>query len=740
MIFRFEIPLVWQIGLPLALAAMSLVAFAQRRRGLSRASTLASFGLRGAAIAALVLLAAQPVWVELQDELERRRAVLLLVDRSASMSLEDQGISRHRAALAFAREQLLPGLQSAKLPIRAFLFADDIQPVDGAALARSTPDGNRTDLAAAVSRAAEPNDVVPVAIVALTDGIATERAHTNRALATLIDQHVPFIAVGFGSDTGSWTLALRQAMAPPAAPLSQQFQVSAQLETNGDAELPAFELVLLRNGQFLQKKTVPAGKGARTWIESFTVTESAPGVYAYTIELLPPTASGLRVFDTKATSLVRISGENDLRVLYAQGALTWDYKFISRALQKDPTIKLTGLSRTTNQSFFYQNIEDSSLKSGFPSSLSELAPFRVAVLSNLRPSDLSAAQQDLLARFCGEFGGGILLIGGANTFDASWHSSRFEQLLPVRFAPSGTTGGEQPFRFEPTAEALEHPVFQIADRGSNRTAWARLPRFTLFARVDGAKPGATVWAQHPEESGSSGRRVLMATQRYGSGISAALCVQNFWRWRLAKESNVDQFDRFWLQLFRFLSEGTQESIAIRLADQELRPGIDVRISVEKRPDPNAAPADRTRHVVRVESESRQPVHEQTVELVASRPVDLSFRADRAGVHTVSVLDSQGVSRVSRPIEIRATEVEFQRTARNMEALEQWAALTNGLALRAEDCPNADELVRRIEQHIADAAQRREPVRKPAGMNGWILMVLLALLGGEWLMRKQWGMA
>jgi len=42
---------------------------------------------------------------------------------------------------------------------------------------------------------------------------------------------------------------------------------------------------------------------------------------------------------------------------------------------------------------------------------------------------IDAAQQEVLARFCGELGGGVLLLGGAATFDGSWQNSRLEQLL-----------------------------------------------------------------------------------------------------------------------------------------------------------------------------------------------------------------------------------------------------------------------------------------------------------------------
>jgi len=90
-----------------------------------------------------------------------------------------------------------------------------------------------------------------------------------------------------------------------------------------------------------------------------------------------------------------------LRVLYLQGALTWAYKFVNLALHNNSGIKITGLTRTSKQSVFRQNVESAGeLLNGFPTSLEELAPFRVVVLSNLRPAELSPAQQDVLQPSC----------------------------------------------------------------------------------------------------------------------------------------------------------------------------------------------------------------------------------------------------------------------------------------------------------------------------------------------------
>jgi uncharacterized membrane protein len=490
-----------------------------------------------------------------------------------------------------------------------------------------------------------------------------------------------------------------------------------------------------------QKRSVVPGKGSRTWLESFPVTEDKQGVHNYAVQLLPPNVPGLKCVNMLGNTSVRISDERELRVLYIQGALTWDYKFVSLALRKDQTIKLTGLTRTSKQSVFRQNVESAGeLMNGFPTSLEELAPFRVVVLSNLRAADLTPAQQEVLARFCGELGGGVLMIGGPATFDGSWQSSRLEQLLPVVFSPNrGVQGLDRPFRLQLTEDALQHPVFQIAEGHAMQEAWAQLPTFTQYGHVDAAKPGAQVWAVHQTDEGPQGRRILMASQRYGAGLSAVVCIQNFWRWRLARDSEPKQFDRFWRQLFRFLSEVGRQDVSIHLADQELHPQMDVQVVLEKQPNPKSVTDPNRKFFVRVENGQKKVLYDETVELETSRPVDFRFRAEQADIYTVTVLDGMKVPIATRPFEIRDINVEFQDTARNMENLQQWASISDGLATKVEDCRDAADLVAQIKAKI-EQVRHGKPVRQPVGVNGWLLTLVLGCLGSEWLLRKRWGLA
>jgi uncharacterized membrane protein len=736
----FDFPRGWLLALPLA-AVLAFAIWRQHRLGLKRSRILAVGALRALALLALVFLAARPVWLSREPPAAANRSVAVLMDRSESMSLEERDATRYQQALDFLRERLLPALKAAGLPVQAMLFDQSAEPADGPQLAAAVPNGKRTNLSGAVAQALGSAGQPPLAVIALTDGIVNESADNTRALTALVDAQVPFIGVGIGSDQGVRTLCLRDVEAPSIVQTKSAFSISAQLEMINTEDMPVFDLLLFRDGQMQQKKSVVPGKGSRTWLESFPMTEDQQGVHNYSVQLLPPNLPNLKCVNMLGNTAVRVSDEKELRVLYIQGALTWDYKFIGLALRNDQTMKLTGLTRTSKQSVFRQNVEGAGeLMNGFPTTLEELAPFRVVVLSNLRPADLTPVQQEVLARFCGELGGGVLMIGGPATFDSTWQGSRLEQLLPVVFAANrGVQGLDRPFRIELTEEALQHPVFQIADNRPMREAWAQLPTFTQYGRVDAAKPGAQIWALHQTEDGPQGRRILMASQRYGAGLSAVLCIQNFWRWRLAKDSEPQQFDRFWRQLFRFLSEVGRQDVSIHLADQELRPQMDVQVVLEKQPNPKNVTDTTRKFYVRAEDGQKNLLREQEVELEPSRPVDFKFRAEKADVYTVTVTDTMKVPIATRPVEVRDINIEFQTTARNMEMLQQWASVSDGLAMKVEDCRDAADLVAQIKAKIEQVRHGKE-MRRPLGMNGWVLALVVGSLSGEWLLRKRWSLA
>ncbi len=705
------------------------------RRGFAPRRIATLLVLRAIFLFAMVLLAARPVWTSPDQDEQTRDQVALLIDCSQSMSVREGDQTRYEQAVAFARDSLLPAVDQSRLGIRPILFADDVREVNGTEIAAAQPDGTATNLGRAIVHSVLTSEPPPLVTIALTDGIVTNPSDHSRAVAAVVTNAVPVVAIGFGSQAGGRVVSLDDVDAPGLAEPGQRFRISARLTATGDS-IPAFELLLLRDGQLVDRsRTVPMS-GPRTWTESFEVSEDEEGLHTYAVRVMPPADRSVTVTQAEAAAMVRVAASSEIRVLYVQGGLTWDYKFIHIALSDDPTIRLSGLSRTASTSKFFENVQsDIDLVEGFPSTIEKLSEFRVVVLSNLRPGDLTPHQQQLLADFCGELGGGLLMIGGQQTFNASWRNSRLEELLPVRFAVLSNLGSNQSFRVKPTELALTHPVFQISDDAANQTAWSQLPQFTNRAIVDDVKPGAEIWL---EGVGGGGHPVLMASQRYGNGLSSVICMQNLWRWRLARESNPDHFDRFWRQLFRYLSEAGRESVTLTPANLLPSPGDEIELLIERRVAAGEESPTSRRVRVRIQDPELRDVLDVPIDLEVGRQTTTTFTATTSGTYSATVLGAGDIILTSRKIEVRDMAAELASTSRNMETLRQFAGISGGVAMEAESGDDVASLLKRYLEPDTPP-QMEVTYARPAGTNGWTFAILLACISAEWLCRKKWGM-
>ena len=81
----------------------------RRKRGREKGRILALTSLRAMVLLLLIFLAARPIQVAKEPPAAAARAVVVLMDRSESMSLEEHDASRYQQALGFLRERLLRG-------------------------------------------------------------------------------------------------------------------------------------------------------------------------------------------------------------------------------------------------------------------------------------------------------------------------------------------------------------------------------------------------------------------------------------------------------------------------------------------------------------------------------------------------------------------------------------------------------------------------------------------------------
>ncbi len=189
---------------------------------------------------------------------------------------------------------------------------------------------------------------------------------------------------------------------------------------------------------------------------------------------------------------------------------------------------------------------------------------------------------------------------------------------------------------------------------------------------------------------------------------------------------------------RYLAEGDEETINLTVPDQDLRVGNDIRVLVEQKPDAKQLKSATQIVNLQVLDDANTPISTQQLQLQVARPANVVFRVEKPGNYHVRVLDKGGRVRANRSIELRDVSREFARTSRQMASLRQWANLSSGAALRCEECRDTDQLLKKIRVHVAQH-QTQAGRTVPTGINGWMLALLLACLGGEWTLRKRWSL-
>jgi hypothetical protein len=174
---------------------------------------------------------------------------------------------------------------------------------------------------------------------------------------------------------------------------------------------------------------------------------------------------------------------------------------------------------------------------------------------------------------------------------------------------------------------------------------------------------------------------------------------------------------------------------LSVPDQRLQPGSPIRVVLQR---PLDRRGQREPFRVLVRDDRSQVILEQTVELAPGGTAETTFTIGRPGTFLVTAVDPRGLAVGARSLELGAIEVELANTARTMEPLRQWAALSGGMALPSEDCENAEGLIGRIKERLEQARQA-PPRRLPAGMSVWSFLLLAGCLCAEWSLRKRWGL-
>ncbi|MCX7805903.1 MAG: hypothetical protein N3A38_12035, partial [Planctomycetota bacterium] len=439
--------------------------------------------------------------------------------------------------------------------------------------------------------------------------------------------------------------------------------------------------------------------------------------------------------------------DEQARVLLVAGGPTFEYRMVRTLLTRDKTVNVSCWLQTADPDFVQEG--DTPINR-LPDKYADLCSYDAVLMFDPNPDEFDEQWIEMLTRFAGEHGGGVLWMAGNKhmaRFLTAARTRGIRELLPVVFSPGDETlmadpGGlyrtEWPLKV--TAEGLDHAILRHdPDPERNRRIWESLPGIFWSAPVTEPKPGATVLAVHgdPRQRVRNRPRPLLTAGFYGPGRVVFMAFDGTWRWRAAGEK---YFDRYWIQAVRYLVEG-------RLMGARKR-GI---VMTDR---DNYSLGERISVTARLSDRHMAPLSVPTVRALVETPglpqatLDLKAVAGRAGYYEGSFIPSGvGAISISVPLEgdrpgeemkaakqvrVEPPRLEFADSRLDKATLRELAGRSGGGYFEVDE-------IGRIPDAIPMRRQSAVVAGKPIELwDRWaLLLAVAALLTVEWALRKRY---
>src|SRR5580692_3143848 len=696
------------------------------------------WGLQSALVALVLVLLWQPAM--LVSELNSQQNIIaVVVDDSRSMRIADSnGKTREDAAIAALENNVLAGLQK-RFQIRVYRLGSELTRVDG--LREIAPVEAATHIGEGLKRLATETADLPVgAILLLSDG-SQNTAGTGGssisldALQALRNRRLPVHAVGFGREEPAHDIEIEDVSVAATATAKARIAATISLTQHGYSGQKA-KLAVRDGEKSLAEREISLPANGNVQSESLFFPIGAAGAKSLTFSVEP--LSGEENLANNSVTRPILVSDAKRRILYVEGEPRWEYKFIRRAEEDDPTVQLVSMLRTSENKIYRQGISDpGELAAGFPVRPEDLFGYSGIIVGSVDADYFTPLQQELLREYVDRRGGGVLFLGGRSSLsDGGWGASSMNELLPT-FLPTGRNNFHRnPTTVELTAEGRDSLITRLLDDPvKNAERWKKLTYLADYEDAGSPKPGATELAEM-----NVGRRKLplLVTQSYGHGRTAIMATGGTWRWQMSEAVGDTSHHLFWQQLLRWLVADSPGPVTASMPARVLMDEGHVQLAAQVR-DRQFQPAGEAHvaaHIVGPEGTNA------VVDLAPSQDTpglyQAEWTAEKPGAYLAEVTAEAGGK---QPQELGRDVVTFQRedgvaenfhTEQNQVLLKQLASQTGG---RYWEPSELKDLPRDISYSEAGISVRST---KELWSMPIVFLLLLGLPIIEWLLRRKWG--
>ncbi|MGA8728783.1 MAG: hypothetical protein WB608_08540 [Terracidiphilus sp.] len=694
--------------------------------------------MQWATLALLLLLLWQPA-ITVSELSSQQNIIAVVVDDSRSMATSDvNGRAREDAALAALNGGVLAGLQN-RFQTRLYRLDTDIKRIDSTR--GITPSGTATRIDDGLKQlVAETSDLPVGAIVLLSDGGQNMAGVGGSGISpdtlqALRNRRLPVHTIGFGREQLAHDVEIEDVSIAEKALANARVSATVTFTQHGYTGEKA-TLVVRDDNKILEEHQITFGPDGRMQAEPLFFPAGAAG--AKNIEFaVQPLDREENLANNAITRPLLVSDEKR-RILYIEGEPRWEFKFIRRAEEDDPTVQVVSMLRTSENKVYRQGISDpNELADGFPVRPEDLFTYSGIIIGSVDADYFTPLQQELLREYVDRRGGGVLFLGGRSSLsDGGWAASTLNELLPT-FLPAGRNNFHRnPATVELTRAGVDSPITRLLDDPEkNAQRWKKLTYLADYEDAGAPKPGATILASL---SAGSRKLPLLVTETYGHGRTAVLATGGTWRWQMSEALGDPSHDLFWHQLLRWLVADTpgpvvasmparilmdegRAQLKAQVYDQQFQPAVDAHV---------------TAHVVGPEGVNA--FLDLTPSQDAPGTYELDWTAEKPGAYLAEIIaESAG----DDPHELGRDVVTFQRedgiaekfhTNQNRPYLDQLASQTGGRYWKPDDLKNLPRDISYSEAGIS-VRNTKELWNMPI-----VFALLLGLPASEWLLRRKWG--
>src|SRR5436309_8953958 len=476
--------------------------------------------LRAVTFSVLAFIFLRPV-LNISTVLPQESYMAVVIDNSESMNIKDDGqVTRS--------EQLQKQLESTnffkrlsdKFKVRIYRFDRDAERIEH--MQRLTYTGKRTRLESATDLLYQELGSVPLSgVVLITDGKDNASKQWTESLSRLEARRIPFYTVGVGSESITRDAEIVKVAAPRETLKESTAVVDVSYRSHGFSGRKA-TMYVRENGVLLKSQEIvlpPDGEIAEKSID-LPVKNEGTRLFSFSLQAQDDRIPENNTLD----ALVEIKNDHP-QILYIEGEPRWEFKFLRRAIQDDPNIRLVTLLRSSQNKFYRQGIDkEEMLAEGFPKKREELFQYKGLIFGSIESTFFTQDQLKMVVDFVSNRGGGFLMMGGRNSFvGGRYQNSPIADILPVQLSAGDRTPVIGKLKMAVTDYGRTHPLMRLSpDANVNTKQWSDLPSLNDFNKTLDAKVGAIVLARGQAEQKSGADPILLAYQRYGRGRTMAL--------------------------------------------------------------------------------------------------------------------------------------------------------------------------------------------------------------------------